>query len=421
MRPSTAWCLYDVGHSAFATTMMAAVLPVWFTTHIAAGLHPDPDQARVLATARWADANAIAMAMTALTAPVLGTVADLGGSRKRLLLVFAILGVLCSMFMAVPDVGQWLFLAALYVLGRFAFSSSIVLYDALLPHVASDEEGMDTLSSRGYALGYLGGGILLALQIFAIQKPGWFGLPDGSVATRAAFVVTGVWWMLFTIPLLRHVPEAISEAATQGGQFRASFSRLAQTFRDLREHGEALKFLVAFWFYNDGIGTIVVMATAFGAEIGISRGHLIGAILAVQFIGFPFALLFGRLARRIGARNGIMVGLFAYLGICCAAWFVDSALDFWILAVAVGMVQGGCQALSRSLFASMIPVERSGEFFGFYDVSSKFAGIIGPFLLARVAEATGTSRAGVFALVILFLLGIVLLSRVRPPARDAVA
>lgn len=420
MRPSTAWCLYDVGHSAFATTMMAAVLPVWFTTHIASGLHPDPDQARVLATTRWADANAIAMGLTAVTAPILGTLADLGGQRKRLLLVFAVIGALCSVFMAVPVVGQWLFLAALYVLGRFAFSSSIVLYDALLPHVAG-EEGMDRLSSRGYALGYLGGGVLLALQIFAIQKPAWFGLPDGSMATRVAFVVTGVWWMLFTIPLMRRVPEAMADRADAGPgpvpfDLRASFVRLAETFRDLREHREALKFLIAFWFYNDGIGTIVVMATAFGAEIGISRGHLIGAILAVQFIGFPFALLFGRLAGRIGARNGIMVGLVGYLLICCAAWFVDSAADFWALAVAVAMVQGGCQALSRSFFASMIPAERSGEFFGFYDVSSKFAGIIGPFLLARVAQAAGTSRAGVFALVILFALGIVLLSRVKAPS-----
>jgi len=418
MRPSTAWCLYDVGHSAFATTMMAAVLPVWFATHIATGLDPDPERARVMATARWADANAIAMGLTALTAPILGTLADMGGRRKQLLLIFAVTGALASAALAVPGPGQWLLLATIYVLGRFAFSSSIVLYDALLPHVA-DPDQIDRLSARGYALGYLGGGLLLALQILAIQKPEWFGLADSAVATRVAFALTAVWWMLFTIPLMRHVPEGRSEGelVRGAGLVGASFRRLARTFHDLREHREALKFLVAFWFYNDGIGTIVVMAAAFGAEIGIGRAHLIGAILAVQFIGFPFALLFGRLAGRIGARNGIMIGLFGYLLICCAAWFVDSAADFWALAVAVGMVQGGCQALSRSLFASMIPAERSGEFFGFYDVSSKFAGVIGPFILARVAMATGTSRAGVFALIILFLIGIVLLSRVRPPER----
>ncbi len=418
MRPTTAWCLYDVGHSAFATTMMAAVLPVWFATHIATGLDPDPERARVLATAHWADANAIAMGLTALTAPILGTLADVGGRRKQLLLIFAATGALLSAALAIPGPGQWLLLATLYVLGRFAFSSSIVLYDALLPHIAEPDQ-IDRLSARGYALGYLGGGLLLALQILAIQKPEWFGLSDSTIATRIAFVLTGVWWILFTIPLMRHVPEGRSEGdPLRGGHLvGASFRRLAQTFHDLRQHREALKFLVAFWFYNDGIGTIVVMAVAFGAEIGIGRAHLIGAILAVQFIGFPFALLFGRLAGRIGARNGIMVGLIGYLLICCAAWFVDSAADFWALAIAVGMVQGGCQALSRSLFASMIPAERSGEFFGFYDVSSKFAGVIGPLILARVAMATGTSRAGVFALVILFLIGIVLLSRVRPPAR----
>jgi UMF1 family MFS transporter len=418
MRPTTAWCLYDVGHSAFATTMMAAVLPVWFATHIATGLHSDPEQARVIATARWADANAIAMGLTALTAPILGTLADMGGSRKRLLLIFAAIGALVSAALAVPGPGQWLLLATLYVLGRFAFSSSIVLYDALLPHIAGPDE-IDRLSARGYALGYLGGGLLLALQILAIQRPEWFGLADSTVATRIAFVLTGAWWILFTVPLMRHVPEGKCEGELVHGArlVGASFTRLAETFRDLRQHREALKFLVAFWFYNDGIGTIVVMAAAFGAEIGIGRAHLIGAILAVQFIGFPFALLFGRLAGRVGARNGIMIGLVGYLLICCAAWFVDSATDFWALAVAVGMVQGGCQALSRSLFASMIPTERSGEFFGFYDVSSKFAGVIGPFILARVAMATGTSRAGVFALVILFLIGIVLLSRVRPPEK----
>ena len=418
MRPTTAWCLYDVGHSAFATTMMAAVLPVWFATQIATGLDPDPERARVMATARWADANAIAMGLTALTAPILGTLADIGGRRKQLLLIFAAIGALASAALAAPGPGQWLLLLTLYVIGRFAFSSSIVLYDALLPHLAPPDE-IDQLSSRGYALGYLGGGLLLALQILAIQKPGWFGLADGAIATRIAFVVTGVWWILFTIPLMRRVPEGSSEDTLARGASLAgaSFRRLARTFQDLRRHREALKFLVAFWFYNDGIGTIVVMATAFGAEIGIGRAHLIGSILAVQLIGFPFALLFGRLARRIGARNGIMIGLTGYLLICCAAWFVDSAADFWALAVAVAMVQGGCQALSRSLFASMIPTDRSGEFFGFYDVSSKFAGVIGPFILARVAMATGTSRAGIFALIILFLIGIVLLSRVRPPVK----
>jgi UMF1 family MFS transporter len=418
MKPANAWCLYDVGHSAFATTMMAAVLPVWFATHIATGLDPDPDRARVLATARWADANALAMGLTALSAPIIGTLADMGGTRKRLLLIFAVIGALASMAIATPDAGQWLLVAALYVVGRFAFSSSIVVYDALLPHVAN-HDSMDSLSARGYALGYLGGGLLLAVQILAIQKPGWFGLPSAEVATRLAFVTAGIWWLLFTIPIMRRVPEGAADRGAAGGirLIGASFRRLAETFRHLREHTEAFKFLVAFWFYNDGIGTIVVMATAFGAEIGIGRGHLIGAILAVQFIGFPFAILFGRLAGRIGARNGIMVGLVAYLIICVSAWFVDSARDFWILAIAVAMVQGGCQALSRSLFASMIPAERSGEFFGFYDVSSKFAGVIGPLILARVAEAAGTTRAGVFALAVLFLLGIAILSRVKAPKR----
>lgn len=418
MKPATAWSLYDVGHSAFATTMMAAVLPVWFATQIATGLDPDPERARVLATSRWADTNAISMGLTALSAPILGTLADLGGARKRMLLGFAVIGAVASAAIAFPGAGQWFLVATLYAIGRFAFSSSIVMYDALLPHVTSPRS-MDAVSARGYALGYLGGGVLLAVQILAIQNPSWFGLPSSAAATRIAFFTVGAWWLAFTIPLMRHVPEGLADRGKGAGLrvVTGSFRRLWETFQHLRRHREALKFLVAFWFYNDGIGTIVVMATAFGAEIGIGRGHLIGAILAVQFIGFPFSILFGRLAGRIGARNGILVGLCAYLLICVAAWFVDSAADFWALAVGVAMVQGGCQALSRSLFASMIPVGRSGEFFGFYDVSSKFAGVLGPFILARVAEAAGTSRAGVFALVVLFLAGIAILSRVKDPRR----
>lgn len=404
-RAVRAWCLYDVGNSAFATTVMAAVLPVYFVNVAGGGLSPE------IATSNWGYVNTLAMALTAFSAPVLGALADAGAGRKRLLAAFAVAGALATGALVGVGAGDWMLAAILYAIGRVAFGSSIVMYDSLLPHVAAAED-MDRVSSRGFAWGYLGGGILLAAQIVVITRPEWFGIGDAEWATRLVFLSVGVWWLAFTVPLLRDVPERATSA--ERVDFVAAFSRLRHTFHELRRYREAFRFLVAFWLYNDGIGTIVVMAAAFGAEIGIGRTQLIAAILLVQFLGFPFSLLFGRLAGRIGARNAILVGLAGYTVLCCLAWFVHSERDFFLLASGVAMFQGGCQALSRSLFARMIPAERSSEFFGFYDVSSKFAGIFGPFILATVARLTGATRYGVFALIVLFLAGMIVLWRVDP-------
>ena len=412
-RAVRAWCLYDVGNSAFATTVMAAVLPVYFAGVAARDLAPE------IATSNWGFTNTIAMALTALTAPVLGAIADAGAGRKRMLLFFAVAGALATVALVTVGPGDWMRAAVLYGIGLVAFASSIVMYDSLLAHVARPEE-MDRVSSRGYAWGYLGGGTLLAVQLVMITRPAWFGLPDGEWATRLAFVSVGIWWIAFTVPLMRHVPDRIAglevRPPTRGGVVVVveAFARLRETFRELRRYREAFKFLVAFWFYNDGIGTIVKMAAVFGAEIGLDRGKLIAAILLVQFLGFPFSLLFGKLAARIGARNAILVGLSGYTLLCCFAWFVQTERDFFLMAIGVSMFQGGSQALSRSLFARMIPPERSSEFFGFYDVSNKFAGIAGPLLLALVARWTGESRYGVFALIVLFVAGMVVLLRVDP-------
>lgn len=412
-RAVRAWCLYDVGNSAFATTVMAAVLPVYFAGVAARDLAPE------IATSNWGFTNTIAMALTALSAPVLGALADAGAGRKRMLLAFAITGALATTALVTVGPGDWMRAAVLYGIGLVAFASSIVMYDSLLGHVASTED-MDRVSSRGFAWGYLGGGILLALQLIVITKPAWFGLPGGEWATRLAFVSVGVWWVAFTVPLMRHVPDhrpglVVAPPTAHGLRLVTdAFVRLRATFRELRRYREAFKFLVAFWLYNDGIGTIVKMAAVFGAEIGLDRGKLIAAILLVQFLGFPFSLLFGRLAGRIGARNAILVGLSGYTLLCVFAWFVHTERDFFLMAIGVSMFQGGSQALSRSLFARMIPPERSSEFFGFYDMSNKFAGILGPLLLALVARWTGASRYGVFALVVLFVAGMIVLLRVDP-------
>jgi UMF1 family MFS transporter len=264
----------------------------------------------------------------------------------------------------------------------------------------------------------LGGGILLALQLALIVKPSLIGLSDSSVAVRLSFVSVGVWWALFTLPLLRDVREARAPRESVGAVLRGTFAQLRRTLAELRLHRQAFGFLLAFWLYNDGIGTFTRMGVVFGAELNIGRSTLIGAILAVQILGFPFSLAFGALARRLGAKRAILVGIAGYCLLCLFALFLRTALHFWILAVGVSMFQGGTQAISRSLFASMIPHQRSGEFFGFYNLSSKFAGILGTSMVAVAGPLFGSSRYGVLALLILFVAGAMLLLRL-PVAKTA--
>jgi UMF1 family MFS transporter len=306
--------------------------------------------------------------------------------------------------------GDWLLASSLYILGMVGFSGGNNFYDSLLPHVAGEKE-IDRISSYGYACGYLGGGILLGINLAMILKPHWFGIPDAEWGTRFSFLTVGAWWAVFSIPVLKNVPEppVVPIAGESSNPLRASLQRLSLTLGHIREYREAFKFLVAFWLFNDGIGTIISMAVIFGAEINIAQEHLIGSILAVQFIGIPFSLLFGRLAGRMGTKAAIFLGLAVYTGISLGGYFIQTALHFWILAVLVGFVQGGTQALSRSLFGTLIPPGRSAEFFSFYDVSSKFAGIIGPLVFGLVGQLTGSSRLSVVALVVFFVGGGIIL------------
>lgn len=413
-RSVRAWCLYDVANSAFATTVMAAVLPEFFSSVAASGLDPDPERARVLATSLWGRANTVTMLVTALSAPFIGALADRLNRRKQFLALLAFTGAILTAGLVVVGEGDWKLAATLYVLASFAWSASLVNYDGLLPHVAAPDR-LDAISAKGFAWGYLGGGILLAVQAVAISKPSLFGLADATQAVRLSFVSVGVWWILFTIPLLRDVKESGEPQSGGGLQALADTARrLVRTFAELRSHRQAFLFLLAFWLYNDGIGTITRMGVIVGAELQIGRSTLIGALLAVQFLGFPFTLGFGALARRIGPKPAIFVGLVGYMALCVFALFLDTARDFWILAVGVSMFQGGTQAMSRSFFASMIPFERSGEFFGFFNLSSKFAGILGTLLLSTVGPMFGSSRYGVLGLVVLFALGAGLLARVKP-------
>jgi UMF1 family MFS transporter len=333
--------------------------------------------------------------------------------------------------MAFIDAGEWLLASVLLVIANIGAAGSLVFYDSLLPHVARPHE-IDRVSTAGYALGYLGGGLLLALQLLWITNPERFGLPGPDAAdprartlpVRLAFVSVAVWWVAFTIPLLRRVPEPPAAGTGRTSlrhSARAAFTRLRHTARALGSHRDALLLLIAFLVYNDGLQTIVKMASIYGTEIGIGRSALIAAILLVQFVGIPCTILFGALAGRLGPKPTLYLTLAFYTGIAVFAYFMKTAAHFFVLAIAVGLVQGGCQALSRSLFASFVPRHRSSEFFGFFAVAEKFAGIFGPALFALAIQVSGSSRIAIVSVVLFFVVGALLLRGVDVEAGRAAA
>ena len=402
-----AWCMYDWANSAFVTTVIAAVLPVYYSTVAGADLPGNR------ATVYWAYTTAIALLIIAVAAPLLGAIADHTGTKKRFLTLFAVLGALFSCLLALVGRGDWALASCLFVVANVGFAGANIFYDGLLPHVAGPEE-INRISARGYALGYLGGGLLLALNLAWITKPSFFGMASKEVASRVSFLSVGLWWMLFSIPLWRRVrePSGTGPVEARRAAVRSGIQRLLRTLREVRRYRELAMFLAAFWLYNDGIGTIIKMAAIYGEEIGIGLNDLIGALLLVQFVGIPCSLLFGRLGSRIGAKRGVLLALVVYTLIALSAYWMSAAWHFWSLAIAVAVVQGGSQALSRSLFASMVPKHRSAEFFGFYSTSSKFAGIIGPLAFGLIGQLTGSSRLGIVSLVFFFVVGGWLLTRV---------
>jgi UMF1 family MFS transporter len=403
-----AWCMYDWANSAFATTIMAAVLPTFYQAVAGTDLEGN------LATVYWGYTTSIALLLTALLAPMMGAIADYSGTKKRFLAGFATLGIIFTCLLVLIRTGDWLLASILFVVANVGFAAANIFYDALLPHVAHPDE-IDQVSTKGYALGYLGGGILLAINLAWILSPSTFFISDTESASRLSFLSVGIWWALFSIPVLRHVPEppGMAEAQAEVHPILGGFRRLGQTFRHIRRYRELIKFLVAFWLYNDGIGTIIKMATIYGAEIGIGQSDLIGALLLTQFVGIPFSFFFGRLAKRLGTKPSIYLALAIYTGISIWGYFMAHAWEFWALAFLVGLVQGGSQALSRSLFCSMVPKGKTAEFFGFYSVSSKFAGIVGPFVFALVGQLTGSSRLSILSIIFFFIVGGLLLTRVN--------
>jgi UMF1 family MFS transporter len=407
-RTVRAWCLYDWANSAFATTVMAALYPPFFRSlATAAGV----SESR--ATAYWGYTAALALLLVSAGAPVLGAIADFTGTRKRFLALFAGIGIAATAAFTLNGDDTWLLAAALFVTANIGYAGANAFYESLLPSVAGPDE-LDRVSARGYALGYLGGGILLVVNALWVLKPDLFGMPGTGFAVRASFFSVAIWWGVFSVPILRRVPEPPADHVPGLAQnpIAAGIGRLMNTFRDVRRYRQLLLFLLAFWIYNDGISTIIKMATAYGDEIGIELGHMIGALVITQFVGFPCAIAFGGMAERIGPKRSILIGLVVYALICVLGFFMTTPLHFYLLAVMVGTVQGGTQALSRSLFASMVPRHKSAEFFGFFGASGKFAGIFGPLVFGIVAQLTGQSRLSIFALIVFFVVGALVLLRV---------
>jgi len=400
-----AWTLYDWANSVFMTTVLQ-IFPIYFVSVAAAGLP------RAEATEKFAFATSAAVTLVALMAPVLGALADQSGLKKRLLAGFMFLGCLATAALYLVHRGDWKLGAVLFILGNVGVTGSIVFYESLLPHVARRDE-MDQVCTTGFAMGYLGGGLLLAVNLLWIQRPALFGIPDDASAIRLSFLSAAVWWLVFSIPLLRRVKEPpVSGGRVQGPALVAAFGRLRSTFHELRSYRDALLMLCAFLVYNDGINTIIRMATSYGTEVGIARGDLIAAILMVQIVGVPFSILFGALAGRVGARNAIHFSLAVYCVIAAVGYSMTTAFHFYLLAFLVGTVQGGSQALSRSLYASMIPPGKSAELFGFFGVFEKFGGVVGPAVFAAAVRFTGSSRPAILSLIAFFILGGILLSRV---------
>jgi UMF1 family MFS transporter len=401
-----AWTMYDWGNSGFVTTIMAAVLPVYYSSVAASNLPAN------VATAYWGYTTSLAALLAAVISPVLGAMADFRGSKKSFLTIFMVIGVTAAALMYFIGTGDWLLASLIFIFGQIGFAGSLVYYDALLPHVAREDE-IDMVSSRGYAMGYIGGGILLAINLAMIMLA---PKPLTGLMTRLSFLTVAVWWFVFTLPLLRIVSEPKRRILAGEENFKplqAAFSRLASTFKDISKYKELSKFLLAFWVYSNGIGTIILMATIYGAEIGIGQTTLIGTLLMVQFLAAPFAIFFGWLPKKIGTKNSIYITLGIYSIIAIAGYFLQHEWQFWALGAGVATVQGGAQALSRSLFGRMMPKSKSAEFYSFFSVFEKFSTILGPAMFGVVSQITGHSRLSIVSLIVFFLLGIYILTRVN--------
>ncbi len=401
-----AWAFYDWANSAFATTVMAGFFPLFFKEYWNSGV------ADTVSTFRLGMANSAASLVVVLCAPLLGAIADHLDRRKGFLLLFAALGVVMTGALHFVAAGDWQLAALCYGLAILGFSGGNLFYDALLLGVARPAQ-LDRVSALGFALGYLGGGLLFAFNVLMVLHPDWFGLPDKATAVRVSFLSVALWWAVFSVPLFVRVHEArAAERVCARAAIARGFGQLRRTLREIGRLPHTFLFLAAYWLYIDGVDTIVRMAVDYGMSLGFPSNSLIVALLITQFVGFPAAIAFGRLGDRIGARAGILVALAVYMAVTAWGAFMSAVWEFYLLAVVIGLVQGGVQSLSRSLYARLIPPGRSAEFFGFYNMLGKFAAVLGPALMGWVGVLSGSPRIGILSVLALFVVGAVLLLRV---------
>jgi len=399
-----AWALYDWANSAFATTVMVAFFPVFFKQTLAAGVAP------TVSTVWLGNANGISSLVLALTAPWLGALADKGSAHIRMLAIFTAVGVLPTALLAFVGAADAFTGLTLFVIASIGFWGGLIFYDSMLVRVAPPGR-IDSVSGFGYSLGYLGGGLLLVVNVVMYQKPELFGLANGEAAIRASFVTVAVWWLVFAIPLLRQ--RGVSTSGPSIGLARAAregFAELLRTFREVRKFRPVILFLLAYWMYIDGVNTIMKMAVDYGLALGFPASSLITAILMIQFIGFPLTLLFGWLGDRISPMLGIFVAIAVYTAVTFYAVMMTSVTEFYVMSAAIGCVQGAIQAMSRSYYSRLIPADRASEFFGFYNMMGKFASVLGPFLMAATAAITGNSRTAILSVAILFVGGAIMLT-----------
>lgn len=402
------WAIYDWANSAYTMTVTTAVFPLYFK---AAATQVGITAAQ--STAYVAYANSFATLIISLLSPILGTMADYLGLKKRFLMFFLALGVSGCLILGLIPESQWLMLLAVYIISTIGFSGSNIFYDAFLVDVTEDER-MDTVSSWGYALGYIGSTIpfIIALAVILLSQAGV--LPFGGFTTpKIAFMITAIWWISFSMPLAKNVHQ-VHGIPKESQSIQKSFKRLYKTLRNVKAHKAAFIFLIAYFFYIDGVDTIIKMASSYGSDLGVSSNNLLIILLVTQFVAFPSAIIYGMLANKFKGKTMLYVGIIAYAAICIYAFFLKTTFDFWILAISVGLVQGGIQAISRSYFAKLVPKENANEFFGLYNIFGKFAAIMGTLLVGVITEATGYSKYGVLSVVVLFIIGGLVLTLVKP-------
>lgn len=410
-RKEISWMFYDWANSAYTMVVTSTIMSLYFLSSAGAALAGKVADPAVTANAYWGFANSAATLVLVILSPILGTMADYKGKKKQMFQTFLFTGVLFTALLAFIPSNQWLLLLIAYVITAIGFAGSNIFYDAFLVDVSADDN-MDRVSSLGFALGYIGSTIpFIICMVFVVLAT--LGKAPFSVETayKISFIITALWWIGFSIPILRDVHQVYG-IEPEPHYVRNSFRRLGGTLKEIRKHRHIFIFLLAYFFYIDGVDTIIKMATAYGSTIGIGSIMLLLILLVTQFVAFPFAIIYGKLAEKFGTKRTLNMGILTYCVICIVAFFMSPERDtktltimFWVLAMLVGTAQGGIQALSRSYFGRIVPKNQANEFFGFYNIFGKFAAILGPILFGWISLATGKANYGVGSIIILFIVG----------------